>query len=107
MKKTILFALALTLSAAWPTAASAATDNCGCAAADVTCINECTMSKVTTLRKNLETQKANAKAKLEAAKASNNSADSKAKAQAKAKKAAKDAKKALKDEANSWKQLAK
>ena len=68
MKKIILFALAMTMAAAWPTSLRAA-DDCSCAVGDVTCINNCTLSKITALRNNIQSQKAAAQAKIQAAKA--------------------------------------
>ena len=85
MKKIIVFAFALTMAAAWPTSATAA-DNCGCATTDVTCVNNCTLSKVSALRKDLQTKKENAKAQVAKAKKANvNTNNAEAKAQAKAK----------------------
>ena len=67
MKKIIVLAFVLTMGAAWPTSVRAA-DDCGCAAGDVACINSCTLSKITTLRKNIQSQKEAALAKIQAAK---------------------------------------
>ncbi|MBR2392547.1 MAG: hypothetical protein IKA93_03120, partial [Elusimicrobiaceae bacterium] len=66
MKKIIVFAFALAF-AALP--AAAANDSCGCTAGDVTCINNCTLSKISALRKNIQEYKETAKAKVQAAKA--------------------------------------
>ena len=52
MKKVIAFAFALSLVVLVPSLATAAED-CGCTAMDVTCVNNCTLSKITALRKNI------------------------------------------------------
>ena len=64
MKKVLFVAFAIALSASWPTNAQAAANDCGCAATDVTCINNCTLSKVTTLRQNIQTKKEEVATKL-------------------------------------------
>ena len=63
MKKVIVLALAFGL-----TAAAYAANDCGCTKEDVTCINNCTLSKVSALRKNIQAKKENAAAKVKTAK---------------------------------------
>ena len=57
MKKVLFAVFAVAVTMSWPTSLSAA-DNCGCTAADVTCINNCTLSKVATLKQNIQAKKA-------------------------------------------------
>ncbi len=108
MKKIIALCLTFGLVAVYAQAA----DNCGCAATDVTCVNNCTLTKISNLRKNLESKKAAAKEKVNAAKqqkADNNaqlSDEIKAKAQAK-KEELKAQAKAKADEAKAQKEQAK
>ncbi|MBR4592048.1 MAG: hypothetical protein IKO35_02460, partial [Elusimicrobiaceae bacterium] len=90
MKKIITLLFALGMVSLVPGLAQAA-DDCGCAVADVTCTNNCTLSKVSTLRKNIQNNKEAAKANATAkAKANKEAAKVKAK-QAKADAAAKKA----------------
>ena len=67
MKKITAFIFVLGLAVTLPVVAQAA-DDCGCATNDVTCINNCTLSKVSSWRKNIETKKQNAKAQAKALK---------------------------------------
>ena len=50
-------------------AVAAYADDCGCASMDVTCVNNCTLSKISNLRKNVQAQKAAAAKKVKAVKA--------------------------------------
>ena len=94
MKKILVLAFAISMAGAWPT--SAAANDCGCTAGDVTCINECTLKKVTELRKKVEANRAAAKEKLQ-----------KAQKQAKAKVAAKTEKTLTKEEVKAKAEAAK